>query len=59
MGASTAISTAPFVPGAGLTEAQRTFAAVDNVYFSVVNNSAAINTQPVGLVFLVELELVE
>jgi len=57
--AASASYTAPFVPVAGLTEAQRTFAAVDNVYFSVVNNSAAINTQPVGLVFLVELELVE
>lgn len=37
------------VPLATLTEAERTFAAGDTLEFHVVNNSAAIDTQPAGL----------
>lgn len=37
-----------------LTDAQRTFDAGDFLYVDVVNNSAAIDTQPVNLIFTAE-----
>lgn len=51
-------------PASGLTEAERTFEAAssaggDTLTVSVTSNSAAIDTQPVGLVFIAEFDLLE
>lgn len=45
--------------GASLTEAQRTMETGDYLYATIVNNSAAINTQPVGLVVTTLLKLLK
>lgn len=44
---------------ATLTEAQRTLDVGDTLKVEVTNDSAAINTQPAGLVFAVDLELLD
>ena len=47
------------LPAASATEAQLLFNEGDTLEVHVVNNSAAIDTQPAGLVFTVELLMLE
>lgn len=57
--AMTASEGSPFVLTSTLTDAQLQMDDGDVLYVDVVNNSAAINTQPVNLRFVAELWVLE
>lgn len=57
--ALTADESAAITITSSLTEAERTFDEGDVFYAIVTNNSAAIDTQPVGLVFSAEVAVKE